>query len=205
MLLARRVALSRRDRLIGLVWPRSGWRRTGRYLLHRVRRLHGTPHSIAAGFASGAAAALTPWLGLHYLLCLGLTWVTRGSYVAALIAVTVIGAPALLPLYALRKLADASAPLYAALDYEIGSALLGQVVPSVPPSAALDSATLAHGLAGFLWPASVGTLPFAIVVWAVVYLVVGRLVRVFRAARQHRLLARRAALRRIAVANSAPG
>ena len=55
------------------LWPRIGWHRSTKYVMHRVSRLRGTPYALAAGFACGAAISFTPFVGLHFLLsaCLG--------------------------------------------------------------------------------------------------------------------------------------
>ena len=52
-------------RLQGWLWPHIGWRRLGIYLVKRLTRLPGTPHSIAAGFACGTAISFTPFIGFH--------------------------------------------------------------------------------------------------------------------------------------------
>ncbi len=59
---------------------------------HRVARLPGTPASIAAGFACGAAASFTPLVGFHFLLAALLAWVSRGNLIASAIG-TVVGNP----------------------------------------------------------------------------------------------------------------
>src|SRR3954447_4369176 len=83
MILGRRDRPSILQRLRGWLWPRAGWRRAGRYLLARIKRLPGTPHAIAAGLATGVAVSLTPFLGLHVLLALGLARLTGGNLLAA--------------------------------------------------------------------------------------------------------------------------
>ena len=55
-------------RLLELLWPRMGWRRAGKYYVFRIKRLPGTPYSIACGFALGAAVSFTPFIGFHFLL-----------------------------------------------------------------------------------------------------------------------------------------
>ena len=63
------------QRLRRWLWPHIGWRRMGTYVVKRVTRLSGTPHSIAAGAACGVAISFTPFMGFHlvgaFLLCLG--------------------------------------------------------------------------------------------------------------------------------------
>lgn len=81
----------------GQLWPRRGFRRVGRYIVARLYRLKRTPHSIAAGFAAGAAASFTPLLGLHFVLGFMLAFFTRGSMIAAALG-TAIGNPFTFPL-----------------------------------------------------------------------------------------------------------
>jgi uncharacterized protein len=65
------------------VWPSAGWRRTARYVIHRLGRVPGTPYRIAAGFACGAAVSFTPFMGFHFLCAALLALLIRGSVVAS--------------------------------------------------------------------------------------------------------------------------
>lgn len=77
-------------------WPTMGWRRAGRYWMHRVGRVPGTPYGISAGFASGVAMAMTPFMGVHFPLSIGLAWLLRGSIAASLLG-TLFGNPVTWP------------------------------------------------------------------------------------------------------------
>ena len=71
----RREKLSWKKRLSGYLWPQGGWKRYGRFILLKLHRLGGTPRSIAAGFACGAAISFTVPLaatGFLYLVLFGL-------------------------------------------------------------------------------------------------------------------------------------
>lgn len=74
-------------------WPSMGFVRSTRYLAHRIGRMPGTPGSIALGFATGAAVACTPFVGLHLGIALVLAWIIRGSPLAAAIGTQVVGNP----------------------------------------------------------------------------------------------------------------
>lgn len=91
-MLGRRGRRPFRHRLQELVWPRAGWRRSGTYMLHRFGRLPGTPYSLAAGFACGAAVSCLPFIGFHFLLGGLLAFGMRASIIASAIG-TVIGNP----------------------------------------------------------------------------------------------------------------
>jgi uncharacterized protein (DUF2062 family) len=86
MLFARRRPLSLKERLIDLVWPRIGVRRTLRYYWHRLQRLPGTPASIAAGFGWGLGVSVNPVVGTHIILGATGAWLTRSNILAAAIA-----------------------------------------------------------------------------------------------------------------------
>lgn len=79
-------------RIRDMFWPRAGWRRSSAYVGHRIGRLPGTPYSIAAGFACGAAVSFTPFIGFHFLLAAGLALILRGNLLASAIG-TVVGNP----------------------------------------------------------------------------------------------------------------
>lgn len=85
-------------RVKAFIWPKKGFIRAWKYLAVRLSRMNTTPHAIAAGFASGAAASFTPLLGLHIILAFVLAFVTRGSMIAAALG-TVIGNPVTFPLF----------------------------------------------------------------------------------------------------------
>ncbi|SCA55091.1 conserved membrane hypothetical protein [Candidatus Terasakiella magnetica] len=80
------------QKAIGFFWPAMGWKRSSKYVGHRVARLPGTPYSIAAGFAAGAAISFTPFMGLHIILGAAIAWLTRGNILASAIG-TVVGNP----------------------------------------------------------------------------------------------------------------
>lgn len=82
-----------------MVYPRGGWGRAGRYLLHRLRRLPDPPHRIGRGIAVGVFASFTPILGGHVVLAVLLAWLIRGNIVAAFLG-TLAGNPLTLPFIA---------------------------------------------------------------------------------------------------------
>ena len=65
------------ERIRGYVWPRTGWKRTFRYILVRLSRIPASGQSIAAGFACGAAMSFTPFVGVHFILSAALAWLLR--------------------------------------------------------------------------------------------------------------------------------
>ena len=73
------------SKIFNLLWPKKGWKRIIKYTSLRLKRLPGSPHSIALGFTFGVTAALTPLFGLHFLIGIFLAWLFRVSMVASLI------------------------------------------------------------------------------------------------------------------------
>lgn len=93
----RREPLSLPQRARRWLWPERGVRRAGHYWWLRLKRLRTGPHSIATGVAIGAAVCFTPFVGLQWGLALFLTWLFRGSLLAATIG-TLVANPWTYPL-----------------------------------------------------------------------------------------------------------
>jgi uncharacterized protein len=170
MLLGRRNPERLAHRLRGWLWPRAGWRRAGRYLLLRLTHAPGTPHGVAAGLAAGAAVSLTPFLGLHLLLALGLAYLTRGDLLAAALG-TLVGNPWILP-------------LILATDYRLGCLILGLPPQGLHLPGELGPDTLLGEVGRLLCPMAVGSVPLAAAAWAVIYV---SAVRAVVAGRERRL------------------
>ncbi len=96
MLFRRRETESFLERMRVHIWPRRSWGRSSRYVVYRLRRLSATPHAIALGFAVGAFAAVTPYIGTHMAMAALIAWAIGGSMVAALLG-TFVGNPLTYP------------------------------------------------------------------------------------------------------------
>ncbi|MFC7332972.1 DUF2062 domain-containing protein [Rhodocista pekingensis] len=168
----RRHKFTLRQRVRDFLWPRMGWRRALLYLGHRVGRLPGPPHRIAAGFASGAAVSMTPFVGLHFLLGFGLAWLLRGSMLAAAIG-TAVGNPWTFP-----------AIWY--VSYRIGCDLLGRS-PGHDTAEQLTMDFLIANPVQVLLPMSIGGFLMGVFVWGLAYAVAKPLVAMY----QQRRLSRR--------------
>jgi uncharacterized protein (DUF2062 family) len=88
----RRKKSSRLRQLVDFFWPSIGFRRSSKYVGYRLGRLKGSPYSLAAGFACGAAVSFTPLLGLHFVLAGLFAWIMRGSILASALG-TAVGNP----------------------------------------------------------------------------------------------------------------
>jgi uncharacterized protein (DUF2062 family) len=104
----------RLSQLFGLLWPRSGFKRAGLYVWHRLRRIGATPHSIALGFATGVFMSFNPLLGFHLLIAAIICWIVGGSFIAAVIG-TFLCNPVMCPLMMLG-------------DYQVGMLLIGDEI-----------------------------------------------------------------------------
>lgn len=93
------------------VYPRGGWTRAARYVIHRIRRLPDPAHRISRGVAAGVFVCFTPFFGLHFLTAALLALVIRGNVLAALLA-TFVGNPL-------------TFPLIAELSLDLGSRIMG--------------------------------------------------------------------------------
>jgi uncharacterized protein (DUF2062 family) len=168
----RRRKLPLAERVRDFVWPRSGWWRSTRYVVHRVRRLPGSPGSIASGFACGAFISFTPLFGLHYLLGATLAWILRGSVIAS-----VFGAM-LGWLY----------PLVMIWAYELGRHVIGAGGAHRLPLHVGWRYFTDHLWQAFV-PTVIGSLPFGLVAaglsFGIVYTIVDNYQRLRR--RRHRL------------------
>lgn len=100
------------------LWPKGGWARAFRYVIHRLRRLPDPAHKISRGIAAGVFTSFTPFFGFHFVVSGVIAWAFRGNILAALLA-TFFGNPV-------------TFPVIAVLSMEIGSFLLGQPIVPLP-------------------------------------------------------------------------
>jgi hypothetical protein len=165
----RRNPLSLATRVLNLFWPSSGWRRAGAYSMHRLARLPGSAHSIAGGFACGAAISFTPLLGLHFVLAAILAWITRANILASAIG-TAVGNPWTFPfiwvwLYKTgtwmttgEVLSNDKTPEFSKVFGHMMQAMLSR-----------DMTYLMETAAPIFWPMLVSSLPTGLVIWAAFY------------------------------------
>jgi uncharacterized protein (DUF2062 family) len=174
MLFKRRESESWWERLRVHLWPRRSWSRSGRYVIYRLRRLSASPHAIALGFAAGAFAAVTPYIGTHLMMAALLAWVVGGSIVASVLG-TFLGNPLTYPFF-----------WYA--SYELGNAILGHEKTN-------NAIDLSQGLfqSSFeqLWPIlkpmSLGCVPVGLAIAALCYFLVRPMVDAYQHRRRREL------------------
>ena len=161
------------------VWPRMGWWRYFRYLRYRVLRLPGSPHTIAAGFACGAALSFTPLMGIHFGLAALFAWIIGGSILASIIG-TAVGNPWTFPFIWLWI-------------HRLGSWIIGSDA-SAEGAVDFDVTNLFDNFLDVFWPMFVGGLPTAIVIWPIAYYAARYVVKTYQARRRTHL--ERIAMRR---------
>ena len=66
--------------------------RNKKYISLSIKRIKATPQALSLGLATGIAISFTPFIGLHALLAIFISWVIGGSMAAALIG-TLFGNP----------------------------------------------------------------------------------------------------------------
>ena len=165
----RRAKLSLWSVARNFLWPRIGWNRSTKYVIHRVSRLRGTPYALAAGFACGAAISFTPFVGLHFLLSAALAWLIRANIIASAIG-TVVGNPWTFPfiwvwIYKLGTWMWAMEHVYPVekLDF---AASFGHLVQGLIN---MDVRYLAETAWPIFGPMLFGSIPTAIAVWIAFY------------------------------------
>jgi len=172
-------------RVLNFFWPTIGWRRSVKYLLHRLGRLPGTPYSIAGGFACGAAISFTPFVGLHFVLGGVWAWIMRTNILASAIG-TAVGNPWTFPFIwvmifkigLLMGAGDAGTDIsginFSALFGELTEAFLNGNVDAV-----IKIST------PVLWPMLLGSLPTAVIVWLIFYIPLKTIVERYQHRRIH--------------------
>lgn len=175
--------------LLRVLWPRGGLMRAWRYIWHRLGRLKGSPHAIAAGFAAGAAVSFMPLVGLHFLLGLAVAWMLRSSMVASLFG-TAVGNPWTFPFIWSGTYWIGSRMLGTENTLDEGSAtaaLLAQIKPAMMQLLLeFDSTMLREVVWPVWWPMMLGSLPVCVVVWLAFYIPLERAVAGYQVHRQKR-------------------
>ncbi len=169
-------------------WPRSGWTRSTAYLAHRIGRLPGTPYSIAAGLAFGAAASFTPFVGLHFVLAAILAWIFRANIIASAIG-TAVGNPWTFPfiwpgIFFLGKMLGAGGTDVLP-DSTAFAMLFGNIIEAM---LAFDIVFLGEVAWPVIFPMLVGGIPSAVAVWFAFYLLTRPLIEKYQ---QRRVLRRK--------------
>jgi uncharacterized protein (DUF2062 family) len=149
----------------------------GTYVVKRISRLSGTPHSIAAGAACGVAISFTPFIGFHLLGACLLCLLVRGNYLAAAVG-TLVGNPW-------------TFPFIWVVTYQLGHALLGGPAAHLEPVQHWDLATFFVRIEAVFWPMVIGGFVLAVISAVATYFPLVRMVAAYQEARARRRQSRR--------------
>ena len=146
-------------RILEIIWPRMGWRRAGRYYVFRIKRLPGTPYTIACGFALGAAVSFTPFIGLHFVIAGIVAWALRANLLASAIG-TAVGNPWTFP------------GIWFGVLW-LGSKILGRDMPEIRFTD-LSLTMIFDQFDAIAVPMIIGGIPAGAVAWVVFYIPIRR-------------------------------
>ncbi len=134
-----------------------------------MARLPGTPYSLAAGFACGAAISFTPFVGLHIVLSATIALIIRANILSSAIG-TAVGNPWTFPfiwiwIYEVGLWMGAGHPhnLTESIDF---ISLFGTTVEAF---LRFDMVYLLQAAWPVWWPMFVGGIPTGILVWLAFY------------------------------------
>ncbi len=150
MVFRRRRKMRKSERLRSILWPKTGWKRSSKYILYRLLRLSAAPDAIAGGLAWGGAVSFTPFIGFHLIMAFSLARIFGHNVIAAVVG-TMVGNPW-------------TFPFIWALLYEIGTLLH----PIQTPLPDWDHFTLSF-VGEYFWqiffPMLLASVPIAVVTW----------------------------------------
>lgn len=69
-----------------MVYPKGGFKRATRYVIHRMRRVPDTPHRVARGIFAGSLIGFLPLPGLQFVAAWIAARIMKGNLLAALLA-----------------------------------------------------------------------------------------------------------------------
>ncbi|HJO68599.1 MAG TPA: DUF2062 domain-containing protein [Rhodospirillales bacterium] len=169
------------------LWPRMGWRRSTEYLRHRLARLHATPHEIAAGFACGAAIAVTPFVGTHLVVAAALAWLIRGNIIASAIG-SLLGNPWTFPFIWIWTF---ELGRWMGFDGNVSTDKVDFVTffgAMLKAALRFDVRFMFESVWPVLGPMLAGSVPTAIAIWLAIYFPIRSLVASYRSRREIRRL-----------------
>ena len=147
------------------------WNRQKRYWISKIKRLKGTPNSVAIGIACGVAVSFTPFVGAHLVLAMASAWLLRGNIVAGALG-TAFGNPWTFPfiwisvLYTGRKMLGEGYDGIADVNFGVFFSDAFKALVN------LDMVAFGHDLWPILYPMIVGSIPYVLVSWWLSYVLV---------------------------------
>lgn len=136
-------------------------------LLIRLKNLHGSPYSIAAGFACGVAVSFTPFIGFHLVLAAITAWILRGNIIASAIG-TLIGNPWTFPFIWVAVLSTGR--FFLGFDNLNTNVDFLQTFDSVMRSLfTFNFSSFGRDVWPIFYPMLVGCIPYYIIAWFLAY------------------------------------
>ncbi len=186
-----------------MVYPRGGWKRASRYVLHRIRRLPDQPSKIALGFACGVFISFTPFFGFHFMGAAALAWLFGGNIIAGLLG-TFIGNPLTTPFMAFASISTGRWLLGS--EGEISMTRLPVEFAQAGAElwhnirALFNEQTMHWGHLGWFYhevflPYSIGSILPGVIAGAITYLLTVPLIRAYHKRREKKMADRIAALK----------
>ncbi len=172
-ILSRKNKKAIKQKITDFFWPTIGWKRTLYYYKKRLFRISDTPQAIAAGAATGIAISLTPFIGFHVIIILGLCFLLRANIVAGLLT-SLVGNPVTFPFIWL-------------ITYLIGSVLLGNHIDLKALDGGLSMDKLQANVETIFVPMIAGGLVLGLLSWVALYFLIDKTVYKFQTARRKRL------------------
>lgn len=167
----RRKKLSKHEKFTNWIWPKIGWKKYGHYILLRLERLGGTPHSISVGVACGVAISFTPFVGFHFILAGITAWLFRGNLLASALG-TAAGNPWTFPFIWVSTLYTGRWFLGDGKGEPV--AFLKVFEKSMHSLITFDFHAFGSEVWPIIFPMMVGSLPFYILIWLITYYLVKR-------------------------------
>lgn len=109
-----------------MVYPKGGFRRATRYVIHRMSRLPDEPHRIARGIFAGSLIGFMPLPGLQFVAAWAAARLMRGNVLAALLGTF--------------NTNPITTPFFAVFAMSLGHWIMGVDAPLTPEGIALDFA-----------------------------------------------------------------
>jgi uncharacterized protein (DUF2062 family) len=187
----RRNKLRFSSKVYRVFWPPSGFKRASKYLLQRLTRLPGTPYTLASGFAFGAAASCTPFVGLHLILAAFLAWLSRASILASVIG-TSVGNPWTFPFIWIWIYSMGNWMAFGSSGVNITELDLQYILGHLYEAFRSGELSRVVDIAGpVLWPMFLGSIPTALCVWVFFYFPLNRIVKNYQQKRGSRRIVKK--------------
>lgn len=142
----------------------------GTYILLKLKKLQGTPYSIAAGFACGVAISFTPFIGFHLALAALTALICRGNIISSAVG-TIIGNPWTFPFIWIAVLYTGRTIL--GIDTNTENVNFLKIFKSATDALMnLNFKNFGRDVWPVIFPMMIGCIPYYIVSWFISYKII---------------------------------